>query len=230
MKDERKAAGIRDNDPTKVRLIKATQYLLATYGYEVASTRRIAKLADVTLSAISFHFETKDNLVYEAVLDAAQKLKNSYSKLTASSKQYLEQPGGTDEQTWQYIDYVISQTMHMTFNPKKSMMNIGLVEHENGFPPNSQGVISGVAVDENEKVLAQLINKLMDGQDMFRAAVIARAVMSAIMSFMEKPLLKSRMEKELQINFSDTDAVEKCMHDYFIASIRTAVEERKSQK
>ncbi|MGI5990156.1 MAG: TetR family transcriptional regulator [Lachnospiraceae bacterium] len=230
MKDERKAAGIRENDTTKVKLIKATQYLLATYGYEVASTRRIAKLADVTLSAISFHFETKDNLVHEAVMDAARRLQRIYSKLTADSKKYLEQPGGTDEETWKHIDYVISQTMHMTFNPKKSMVNIGLVEHENGFPPDSQGIISGVAVDENEKVLAQLINRLMGGQEMFRAAVIARAVMSAIMSFMEKPLLINRMEKELKISLSDTGAVEKCMHDYFIAGIRTAVEEQKQQK
>lgn len=49
-------------ETTQERLIKATQALIALYGYDAMTTRMIANTAKVTLSAINFHFGSKEEL------------------------------------------------------------------------------------------------------------------------------------------------------------------------
>lgn len=64
-------------ETTQERLIKATQALIAIYGYDAMTTRMIANTAGVTLSAISFHFGSKEELTKAAVTKAAEDLVRS---------------------------------------------------------------------------------------------------------------------------------------------------------
>ena len=54
-------------ETTQERLIKATQALIAIYGYDATTTRMIANTAGVTLSSINFHFGNKEELTKAAV-------------------------------------------------------------------------------------------------------------------------------------------------------------------
>ena len=71
----------RKEDTTKEKLIRATQYLLACYGYEMATTREITRIAGTSLSAISFHFGTKEALVKAAVDYTADNLNREIDTL-----------------------------------------------------------------------------------------------------------------------------------------------------
>lgn len=51
---------------TKENILQTALKLFATQGYDATSVRQIAKEANANLSAISYHFESKEGL-YKAV-------------------------------------------------------------------------------------------------------------------------------------------------------------------
>ena len=206
----------KDTDKTKDRLIKATQYLLSSYGYEATTTRMIANTAKVNLSAINFHFENKENLVRAAVEAAAEKLSEYYKKLSNEIQEFLAEPVIDKDRAWGYIDRFLSQRVQRTFDGKKSYINVGLVSHENGFPESSQNMMSVVAIRDNELILADLIYYVMDHKDRFQAVLLARSVTAAIMTYMEKPILNRELGKEAGIDLEDLDEVQDCMHSLFM--------------
>ena len=212
-----------ESDDTKSRLIKATQYLLAAYGYEATTTRMIANTAGVNLSAINFHFDNKENLVKESIEAAAKNLARYYAKLSDEVREFLAEPKVDKEKAWLYIDRYLAHRIKNTFNGRASQVNIGLVAHENGFPESCQGIMAKIAVKENEKVLADLIEYVSDRKDRFQSTVIARSIMAAILSYMEKPIINKELEQELGVNMDDYLSVEDYMHDYFMRSIKAAV-------
>ncbi len=212
-----------DTDTTQDRLIKATQALIAVYGYDATTTRMIANLAKVTLSAINFHFGNKENLVKEAMSRAAEDLALHYSKLAEEIRQFLEEEPVDKEKAWLYLDRILTDRIRRAFDRNASWINIGIAEHENGLPESSRGIMARTAVEGSEQVLAELILAVSDKKNAFQAALISRAVNAAIMSYSEKPLLNQYLEEAMDVDLSDPRKVEECMHDYFMKSIAAAV-------
>ncbi len=212
-----------ENDTTQERLIKATQTLIAVYGYDATTTRMIANLAKVTLSAINFHFGSKENLVKEAMLRASEQLERTYSRLADEIREFLKKEPENKEKAWSYLDHFLTDRIRRAFNYEASWINIGIAEHENGLPESSRGIMSRAAVRSSEQVLAELILAISDKKDEFRAAVISRAVNSAIMTYTEKPLLSQYLAESMNVDLGDIRRVEECLHDYFMRSIAAAV-------
>ena len=213
----------KDTDTTPDRLIKATQALIAVYGYDATTTRMIANLAKVTLSAINFHFGNKENLVREAMSRAAQELELHYSKLAGEIRRFLEEEPVDREKAWSYLDRILTDRIRRAFDRRASWINIGIAEHENGLPESSRGIMARTAVEGSERILAELILAVSDKKNAFQAALISRAVNAAIMSYSEKPLLNQYLEESLGVDLSDPRRVEECLHDYFMTSIAAAV-------
>lgn len=212
-----------DSETTPERLIKATQALIAVYGYDATTTRMIANLAKVALSAINFHFGNKENLVRAAMVDAAEKLETFYSRLTNEVRSFLKKEPENKEKAWSYLDRFLTDRIRSAFDYKASWINIGLAEHENGLPETSRGLMAQTAVKASEQVLAELIIAISDKKDRFQAALISRSINAAIMSYCEKPLLNQYLEEAMDVPLSDERRVEECLHDYFMKSIAAAV-------
>ena len=85
-------------ETTQERLIKATQALIALYGYDAMTTRMIANTAKVTLSAINFHFGSKEELTKAAVMKAAEDLQKIYSEKACEIRHFLKQKPVDKEQ------------------------------------------------------------------------------------------------------------------------------------
>lgn len=213
----------KESDTTADRLVKATQALIAVYGYDSTTTRMIANLAQVNLSAINFHFGNKENLVKAAVQKAADNLEKTYSKMACEIRCFLEEKPVDREKAWGYLDRFLADRIRSAFDYKASWINIGLAEHENGLPESSKGILARTAVRTSEQVLAELILAAGDKQDTFQATIIARSVMAAIMSYSEKPMLNQYMEEYMGVNLEDTERVEQSLHKYFMESIAAAV-------
>lgn len=209
----------KEDDTTAMRLIKATQALVGSYGYDATTTRMIANLAGVNLSAINFHFGNKENLVKEAVIKAVEDLSTYYCSMAGEVREFLTKESDNKEKAWGYIDRLISDRIRRTFNYKKSWMNIGLVEHENGLPESSRGLLAESMIHDNEQILAELILAVSDKKDPLQAALVARSISAAIISYIEKPLLNQYMEKCMDIDLSDQERIGDYMHDYFMKSI-----------
>lgn len=212
-----------DSDSTAQRLLKATQALIARYGYDATTTRMIANLAQVNLSAINFHYGNKERLVQEAVQKAADDLQEYYDKLADEIRGFLKEENPDKDRAWSYIDHLLANRIRRAFDFSKSWINIGLAEHENGLPESCQGTMAQIAIESNEKILAELIMVVGDKKDVFQAGIIARAINAAIMSYAEKPLLNKYLENSLEIDLGDLRKVEETLHEYFMRSIEAAV-------
>lgn len=214
-----------DSDTTADKLIKATQALIATNGYDATTTRMIANLAGVNLSAINFHFGNKESLVQEAVQKAAADLGVHYNKLADEIRVFLQKEPVEKEKAWEYIDKFLKNRIRRAFDLKNSWINIGIAERENSLPESSKGLMAKIAIDGSEKVLADLILAVSDNKDIMKAALMSRAISAAIMSYSEKPLLYKYMQESFAINLEDKEKVEAVLHDYFMKSIAASVAE-----
>ncbi|MGR6836693.1 TetR/AcrR family transcriptional regulator [Syntrophomonas erecta] len=66
---------------TKEKIIKATMDIIAAQGFQNVTIRKIAAMAGVNVSAINYHFGTKDALINEALKIITLQLKNSFQHL-----------------------------------------------------------------------------------------------------------------------------------------------------
>lgn len=209
----------KDNATTADKLIKATRVLISKYGYEATTTRMIANLAKVNLSAISFHFGNKENLVREAMITSSEKLSKYYCVLADEVRTFLKEDPDNEEKAWKYLDCYLSDRIRRMFD-EKSWINIGLISHEHDLPETSRGIVAETLIRDNEQILAELILCVSKKKDKFQAALVARMISAAIISYIEKPLLNQHMEDAMEINLQDTKAVSDAMHEYFMRSIR----------
>lgn len=209
----------KDNATTADKLIKATRVLISKYGYEATTTRMIANLAKVNLSAISFHFGNKENLVREAMIKSSEKLSEYYCALSDEIRIFLREDSANKEKAWEYLDAYLSDRIRRMFD-EKSWINIGLISHEHDLPESSRGIVAETLIRDNEQVLAELILAVCNKKDKFRAALVARMISAAIISYIEKPLLNQHMETAMEIDLQDVKAVGNAMHEYFMQSIR----------
>lgn len=210
----------KDTDTTKDRLIKATKYLLASYGYEAMTTRMIARAAKTNLSAINFYFDNKENLVKEAIIDSTSKLAMYYKELGDEIREFLAKPSKDKERAWAYIEEFLKKRIARNLNGAASFINIGLVAHENEFPESCQDIMARVAIEDNEVLLAKLIDYVSERHDPFRSVLTARSINAAMMTYLEKPLLNRELGKETGIDLEDLEKVEECMYEIFIKGIR----------
>lgn len=210
----------KDNETTAQKLIKATQALIASYGYDATTTRMIANLAGVNLSAINFHFGNKENLVREAVLKAKEELSKFYCEKSEEIREFLKKEPINKEKAWEYLDRLLTDRIRRTLDYKHSWINVGMVSHENDLPESSRGILAESMIHDNEQILADLILAVSDKKDRFQAGLIARMISASIISYVEKPQLIQHMEAAMEIDLEDLRSVEECMHDYFMKSIQ----------
>lgn len=214
-----------DSDTTADKLIKATQALIATNGYDATTTRMIANLAGVNLSAINFHFGNKESLVQEAVQKAAADLGDYYNKLAYEIRAFLKEEPIDQKKAWEYIDKFLKNRIHRAFDFKNSWINIGIAERENSLPESSRGLMARTAIEGSEKILADLILAVSEKKDVMKAALVSRAISAAIMSYSEKPLLYKYMQESFAIDLEDKAKVEDVLHEYFMKSIAASIAE-----
>lgn len=208
----------KETDSARDRLVKATQHLLASYGYEPTTTRMIARAAKTNLSAINFYFDNKENLVYEAVSQAMTRLAELYKEQADEVRQFLADPQGGKERAWELIDQLLSNQIRRSLNAK-AFVNIGLVMHQNEFPASCQDVMATAIIEENEIVLADLIDYVSDFRDRFGAVIAARTITAGIMTYLEKPMLNEELGKRTGLDLGNLEKVEDTMHSFFMKSI-----------
>ena len=212
-----------ESDTTQKRLIKATKALIAVYGYAAMTTRMIANTAQVTLSAINFHFGSKENLVKAAMEDAAANFERGYADLSNEIMEFLQKKPVDKEKAWEYLDRFLTDRIGKIFNSKTSWINIGIAEHESGLPDSSRGILAATVVEMNEKVLYELIMAVSDRPNELKAALLSRTINASIMTFIEKRFLSDAFSDSIGVDLSDLDTIQHMLHDQFLRSIETEV-------
>ena len=62
----------KDSEKTRIKLIEAAGRLFAEQGFKGVTVRDIAKEADTHLSALNYHFRTKEALYHEVLMEACR--------------------------------------------------------------------------------------------------------------------------------------------------------------
>lgn len=62
----------KDSEKTRIKLIEAAGRLFAEKGFKAVTVRDIAKQADTHLSALNYHFRTKEALYHEVLMEACR--------------------------------------------------------------------------------------------------------------------------------------------------------------
>lgn len=93
------------NDSTKSKILAIAHKLFAEYGFNGVSIRDLAKECDVNVSAINYHFKSKENLYIETVKESigqtSEKVRAIYDNLKNPS---------IDELSMQVFDYFVSES------------------------------------------------------------------------------------------------------------------------
>ena len=96
---------------------------------------------------------------------------------------------------------------------------MGVARYEHTLPESSRGIMAEAAIRLCEIVLADLLMAVSDEMDAFKAALVARGISAAIISYLEKPILCQYMERDMNVDFSDKEKVQQYLHEFLMQSL-----------
>lgn len=81
-----------NSDYSRQRILDAAYDLFGRIGYAATTVRMIAQQADVSLSAIPYHFESKGNLYRNVISIASEEFSGYFSEIAREITDFLSQP------------------------------------------------------------------------------------------------------------------------------------------
>ena len=206
-------------ESTKHKLIKAARRLIACNGYPLTSTRMIAAEAGVTLSAISFHFGSKENLCKAMLEETVGFIRQTYGQLKAEIDAFLASGVQDRDKGLEYIDKLIALQISASFDPDNHL-TVMLVQNSTTFPAELSSILDDAVMAVIEDELAALIYYVSDNKNIRAAHCASRAANASIVTFVEKPLLTDRIRvEEPEV---DMGRVARFLQGYLTESIRHA--------
>lgn len=88
---------------TKEKILSVSRSLFAKYGFDGTSIREIATQSDVNIAAVNYHFENKENLFWEIILEAYEAADREIARMS-------EQSGTVHELSMKIFDFFYSQS------------------------------------------------------------------------------------------------------------------------
>jgi len=208
---------------TKENLILAAVTLFSKYGFESTTTRMIAKEANIALSAISFHFVSKDNL-YKATLEyAANCISSEYDDIYSQIENLYGQSPIDRTTAWDLICQLIDMQLCIAVDlPNKKFLT--LLYWEGIYHPNNYNPISEVVYKKSEYALATLIQAYTGINNPQWAIIVSRTINGSIISFGEHPIF---IKKALNLAESAKipAEVKNTIRNYTLNNIRRLAEE-----
>ncbi len=187
-------AGSAAKVDTKKKLIKAGIRLFSQYGYAATSTRMIASEAGVNLSAIAFHYSSKECL-YAACLEyILMKIEKYYEASYTEIDQAFTNNEMTKEKAYALLGRMIDLQIHAAFG-KEYQTTLALIYWESNGPDDIHPLSSAV-LGKQEHMMADLLMILAPMSEK-RAMLISRHINGSIIAFGEhKKLIESYVDTE----------------------------------
>lgn len=118
---------IKDPADTKGKILHKAFELFGRFGYAGTSIRQIAQESGVNLAAINYHFQNKENLFWEIMLETYKEVDADLCEMKRSSKSTLEM-------SLMIHDYFMKESLAVT-NTMKMMLSEGI-----GRPTNEEAL------------------------------------------------------------------------------------------
>lgn len=210
--------GIREKQAsTKQQILRAARKLFAQHGYEATTTRMIAEKVGVSQSAISFHFETKENLCKAAVEYTARNIGAALQPAYDAVDAAFEKGPVSPERAMELIAELLLRQIRLVFDPR-SKCAVSLALKDRALPKIAQGILPEVLFDRVESELARLILAYSVSSNRVWAEVVSRAANGAIFSFFLNPSLPR--EARAPCGDSPSGMLEEYLLDYLLTAIQ----------
>lgn len=153
-----------DSTTTKEKLLQAGLKLFSEYGYDATTTRMISKEAGVTLSSISFHFETKETF-YKSVINRAVDILDQYlNPLFSEINDLYSKNLLNSDNAWDYISELLKMQINWYFDEKYSTV-VKLIIREHNFSEGQDEFFYNVLYNKAVELLSRLITTATNNKD-----------------------------------------------------------------
>lgn len=181
------------NESTKDKLIKAGIRLFSRYGYVATSTRMLANEAGVNLSAISFHFTSKEGLYAACLNYIADKINHYYEIPCKEIEEAVARGEMTKEKASHFLERLVDLQIDVAFHEEYQTSLALIYWEEKG--PRELKCLSKIVFEYLEKTMADLIRVIVPVPEI-KAMFASRYINGSIIAFGEH---RSLMESYLVI-------------------------------
>ena len=194
---------LKKGNDTKKRIINAAKQLFGTKTYDYVSTRMIAAEAKCSQSAISFYFETKENLC-RAVIDDIIYYHGLYYGPILKAVRNAEEAGTlTPELAMQLLQQYIQCHISIAFN-EKNRCAISFAINNQALPSELSGLITISTMEKATRPMARLLIAISD-ISYAEALTYSQTMCSGIYSF---PFLMPDISQEIRNGENESDEPE----------------------
>lgn len=200
-----------ESNTTRQKLILTGIRLFSRYGFDATTTRMIAKEAEVSLSSISFYFESKEALYSSCLEFIARKSTAYYEGGFKKAKALLDRGKVTKEEAYEAISLLLNLQIKTVFG-RQYASSLKLIYWEQVLQSESYHPITNAIFESVEKMIAELIAAATPTP--YKDAIIAsRFINGSIIAFGEHSLL---VQYALLDAKSVNDKPEKWTHDQIV--------------
>lgn len=214
----------RENQDTRQKLIDAGFDLFTQYGFEATTTRMIAQKAGVTLSAISFHFGTKQAL-YDCIVETIfSSVATVVDDVFAELEVFFGNPMEDNrriELAWNFIRRLLNIQIETSFASRRKSKILFIFREANfPFDVGGKNIINDL-VSKIEIPFARLILIVSGKDDLEWAKVISRTINGAIIGLGEHPSFMEKMFPE-GLDQATEDRIQSYVFQFALISIQAA--------
>lgn len=199
------------NESTRQALLQAAAEVFAEHGFQIARMRQIAEQAGANLSAINYHFGSKEGL-YEAVLDAGAKdVIGRYPLITEETRALAPE---------ERFRHLVRNLLRRFISPQTPSMMSRLMVRELANPTKALESVVETISKTQMQVVAGLVRELMGGEpdmDVVRRCTLS-VVGQCLFCLFGRPLL-SRLAPEIYASEEGIDTLAAHIAHFSLAGI-----------
>ena len=188
---------------TKELLIITAGQLFAELGYDAVSTRMITEKAGVKLSAIHYHFGTKENLYTESCSFAhEQSKKTTFGDVIKEDPSLLETPEGQAR----IVVKTVIESIHYHFRPDRPEWESTLLLREILYPTSAMQILAEKIFKPDTESAERFYLTIRPGADRQEAAAWSDLMYSQMLFY---KMANKTIEMVRGDNFLDSSFFEK---------------------
>lgn len=172
---------------TAQQLKEAAVIAFGKYGYEGATVRTIAHMANLTAGQITANFGSKENLFNEIIMDIHAETCRHYDPLIGEYEYLKRNNLLTEADAWRLIETIIDTQISYMSAPENlwrvQIMNVHMINETMPMSAN----LARFTVEKIEMLLARLLLEVFQSKRFLHARTVSRATNGAIISFAEHP-------------------------------------------
>ena len=184
------------HNSTSLAILNVAIPLFAERPFDAVSTRKIANMAGVNLSAISYHFGSKEGLykaIFVKIVDDLAPVRNGFRALIDS---HIDQLPGNPESQYLFFEAFVALMLEIILSKRTPMWEMQLILREMQSHGPNFDLVMQEHVDKMQNLMCECVAVILK-QDVESSEVIltSHSVITLCLQYgMNQELVKSRLK------------------------------------